>query len=131
MIFVVWNARFKGGTGENELPKLKNCHYCAIFARVPELGQLVSHVYFDNKMIILDSLLINFATRTFYFQSFICLLEFLRNVLVNSNWVHLPGISSKSLPGGGSGFDFRKLPGDREFDKGQDFVENEIETSRK
>ena len=41
-----------------------------------------------------------------------------------------PGISSKSLPGG-SGFDFRKLPGGRQFDKGRDYVENEIETSKK
>ena len=30
----------------------------------------------------------------------------------------------------GSGFDFRKLPGGREFDKGRDYVENEIETSK-
>ena len=34
----------------------------------------------------------------------------LTNVSVNSNWVHPPGqppgISSKSLPGGGAGFDF-------------------------
>ena len=35
-----------------------------------------------------------------------------------------PGIRSKNLPGG-SGFDFRKLPGGREFDKDRDFVENE------
>ena len=55
------------------------------------------------------------------------------NVSVNSNWVQLPGqppeISSKSLPGG-SVFDFRKLAGGREFDKGRDYVENEIETSK-
>ena len=38
-----------------------------------------------------------------------------------------PGISSKRLPGG-SGFDFWKLPGGREFDKGGDFVEIESET---
>ena len=54
------------------------------------------------------------------------------NVSVNSNWVHPPpgqppGISSKRLPGG-SGFDFWKLPGGREFDKGGDFVEIERET---
>ena len=38
-----------------------------------------------------------------------------------------PGISSKTLPGG-SGFDFWKLPGGREFDKGGDFVEIQSET---
>ena len=38
-----------------------------------------------------------------------------------------PGISSKKLPGG-SGFDFRKLPGAREIDKGGDFVESQSET---
>ena len=48
-------------------------------------------------------------------------------VSVNSNWVHPPGISSKELPGG-SGSDFRKLPGGREFDKGGDFVEIQSET---
>ena len=52
-------------------------------------------------------------------------------VSVNSNWVHPPGqppgISSKTLPGG-SGFDFWKLPGGREFDKGGDFVEIQSET---
>ena len=53
-------------------------------------------------------------------------------VSVNSNWVHPPpgqppGISSKRLPTG-SGFDFWKLPGGREFDKGGDFVEIESET---
>ena len=57
----------------------------------------------------------------------------LHNVSVNSNWVHPPGqppgISSKNLPRG-SGFDFRKLPGEREFDKGWYYVENEIETSK-
>ena len=57
----------------------------------------------------------------------------LRNVSVNSNWVHPPGqppgISSKNLPGG-SGCDFEKLPRGREFDKGRDFVENESETSK-
>ena len=37
------------------------------------------------------------------------------------------GISSKKLPEG-SGFDFRKLPGGREFDKGGDFVEIRSET---
>ena len=37
-----------------------------------------------------------------------------------------PGISSKTLPGG-SGFDFWKLPGGREFDKGGDFVEIQSE----
>ena len=41
-----------------------------------------------------------------------------------------PGINSNSLPGG-SRFDFRKLPGGREFDKDRDFVENESETSKK
>ena len=41
-----------------------------------------------------------------------------------------PGISSKNLPEG-SRFDFLKLPGGREFDKGRDYVENEIETSKK
>ena len=56
------------------------------------------------------------------------------NVSVNSNWVHPPpwqprGISSTDLPGG-LAFDFRKLPGGREFDKGRDYVENEIETSK-
>ena len=45
----------------------------------------------------------------------------LGNVSVNSNWV------SKNLPGG-SGFGFRTLPGEREFDKDRDFVANEIET---
>ena len=35
-----------------------------------------------------------------------------------------PGISSKNLPEG-SGFDFWKLPGGREFDKDRDFVKNE------
>ena len=35
-----------------------------------------------------------------------------------------PGISSKRFPGG-SGFDFWKLPGGREFDGGRDFVEIE------
>ena len=48
-----------------------------IFAGTPILGHFVSHVFFDNKMIVLDSLLINFATLTIYAQSFICLLEFL------------------------------------------------------
>ena len=38
-----------------------------------------------------------------------------------------PGISSKTLPGG-SGFDFWKLPGGLEFDKGGDFVEIQSET---
>ena len=38
-----------------------------------------------------------------------------------------PGISSKTLPGG-SGFDFRQLPGGWEFDKGGDFVEIQSET---
>ena len=38
-----------------------------------------------------------------------------------------PGNSSKSLPGG-LGFDFQKLPRGQEFDKGLDYVENEIET---
>ena len=38
-----------------------------------------------------------------------------------------PEISSKRFPGG-SGFDFWKLPGGREFDKGGDFVEIESET---
>ena len=37
------------------------------------------------------------------------------------------GISSKKLPRG-SGFDFRKFPGDREFDKGGDFVEIQSES---
>ena len=50
-------------------------------------------------------------------------------VSVNSDWVPLR-ICSKNLLGGGSGFDFQKLPGSREFDKAQDFVENEIETSK-
>ena len=48
-----------------------------IFAIVPDLGHLVSHVFFDNKMIVLDSLFINFAILTIYAQSFICLLKFL------------------------------------------------------
>ena len=48
-----------------------------IFARAPDLGHLVPHVFFDNKMIVLDSLLINFATLSNYAQSFICLLKFL------------------------------------------------------
>ena len=47
------------------------------FASAPYLGHLVSHVFFDNKMIILDSLLINLVTLTIYAQSFICLLKFL------------------------------------------------------
>ena len=38
-----------------------------------------------------------------------------------------PWISSKKLSGQ-SGFDFRKLPGGREFDKGGDFVEIQSET---
>ena len=38
-----------------------------------DLGHLVSHVFFDIKMTVLDSLLINFATPTMYAQSFICL----------------------------------------------------------
>ena len=46
----------------------------------------------------------------------------MHNVSVNSNWVHAPGqppgISSKNCRG--SEFDFSKLPGDREFDKGRD-----------
>ena len=41
-----------------------------------------------------------------------------------------PGISSKNLLGG-SGLDFWKLPGGREFEKDRDFVENESETSKK
>ena len=49
-----------------------------IFVNARVLGHLVSHVFFDNKMIVLDScLLINFATLTIYAQSFICLLDFL------------------------------------------------------
>ena len=48
-----------------------------IFASTSVLDHLVSHVFFDNKMIVLDSLLINSATLTIYVQSFICLLEFL------------------------------------------------------
>ena len=52
-------------------------------------------------------------------------------VSVNSSWVHPtgqpPGISSKNCPGG-SEFDFWKLPGGREFDKGGDFVETQSET---
>ena len=48
-------------------------------------------------------------------------------VSVNSNWVHplgqTPGIHLKKLPGG-SGFDFWKLSGGRQFDKGRDFVES-------
>ena len=47
------------------------------FANASVLGHLVSHVSFDNKMIVLDSLLINFATLTTYAQSFICLIGFL------------------------------------------------------
>ena len=47
------------------------------FANASVLGQLVSHVSFDNKMIVLDSLLTNFATLTTYAQSFICLIGFL------------------------------------------------------
>ena len=53
------------------------------------------------------------------------------NVSVNSNWVHPPGnprgLAHKNCPGG-SGFDFLKLPGGREFDKGGDFVEIQSET---
>ena len=49
------------------------------------------------------------------------------NVSVNSNWVHpsraTPGDSLKKIARG-SGFDFWKLPGGREFDKGRDFVES-------
>ena len=41
-----------------------------------------------------------------------------------------PGISSKTCPGV-SGFHLRKLPRGREFDKGRDYVENEIETSKR
>ena len=48
-----------------------------IFANAPVLGHLVSYVSFDNKMVVLDSLLINFATLTTYVQSFICLIGFL------------------------------------------------------
>ena len=52
-----------------------------------------------------------------------CPMDDSANVSVNSNWVHPPGqppeISSKNLSGE-SRFDFRKLPGDREFDKGRD-----------
>ena len=40
---------------------------------------------------------------------------------------NLRGLAQRDCPGG-SGFDFRKLPGDREFDKGGDFVEIESET---
>ena len=36
----------------------------------------------------------------------------------------------KKLPVG-PGFDFWKLPGGREFDKGRDFVENGSDTSKK
>ena len=39
------------------------------------------------------------------------------------------GLAQKNLPGG-SGFDFWKLPGGREFDKDRDFVKNENETSK-
>ena len=38
-----------------------------------------------------------------------------------------PGIGSKNCPGGVE-FDFRRLPGGREFDKGGDFVEIQSET---
>ena len=52
------------------------------------------------------------------------------NVSVNSNWVHPPGnprgLAQKIVRG--SGFDFRKFPGGREFDKGRDFVEIQSET---
>ena len=48
-----------------------------IFANAPVLGRLVSHVSFDNNMIVFDSLLINFAALTTYAQSFICLIGFL------------------------------------------------------
>ena len=44
-------------------------------------------------------------------------------VSVNSNWVHSPGKPS--------GISSKNLPRAREFDKGWDFVENEIETSKK
>ena len=54
-------------------------------------------------------------------------------VSVNSNWVHppgqLPGIRSKKLPGG-SGFDLWKLPVDREFNNGRDFVESSYYAKR-
>ena len=53
-----------------------------IFANAPVLGHLVFHVFFDNKMIVLDSLLTNFSTLTSYALSFICLIEFL------SRYVH-------------------------------------------
>ena len=39
------------------------------------------------------------------------------------------GLAQKACPGV-SGFDFRKLPGDREFDKDRDYVENKIEASK-
>ena len=42
-----------------------------------DLGHLVSHVFFDYKMIVFASLLINFAILIIYAQSFICLLKFL------------------------------------------------------
>ena len=45
-----------------------------IFASV---RHLVFHVFFYNKMTVLDSLLINFAKLTIYAQSFMCLSEFL------------------------------------------------------
>ena len=45
------------------------------------------------------------------------------NVSVNSNWVHPPGNSRGFTQKICPGFDFWKLPGGREFDKGQDFVE--------
>ena len=58
-------------------------------------------------------------------------VDFTSYVSVSSNWVHPtgqpPGINSKKLPGG-SGFDFYKLSGGREFDKGGDFVEIQSET---
>ena len=57
----------------------------------------------------------------------LCLIQF---QLGTSSPRQAPGISSKNLPGG-SGFDFRKLPGAWEFDKDWDYVENEIETLTK
>ena len=60
------------------------------------------------------------------------LCDMLSNVSVNFNWVHPPGqppgISSKNFP---RGRDLTlKVARGRESDKGRDFVENEIETSK-
>ena len=52
---------------------------------------------------------------------------------VNFIWVHPlgqpPGLAQKTCPGGRD-LIFLKLPRGREFDKGRDYVENEVETSK-